>query len=163
MPRQTTFRPFPPRETATDRARDAQLSEWLRVPHTSVSRLTFDHIGSNSATNVDISTPSATIKFQKLRDSTRLVFDLRVSGYAAGAGTNATWAVRFNSTDYDVAYHVFGVANVHFHASGIQVVDNVNAGLYTVTLRWRQSASTSCDANDLYILGISETNVPPDQ
>ena len=160
-PRAATFRPYPSPEDVDERARGDQLSEWLRVPWTNVFRLSYSG-SSVSGSVTDMPSPTATMTFRKLRDTSRLVFQLSGSCYSGGTSETAQFYVRLNGGDYAIAFSYFNVASTHLGVSGAVHVDDIAADTYTIKIGWGVVGTLNVDAQDPFCLTVTETNAAPD-
>ena len=160
-PRAATFRPYPSPEDVDERARGDQLSEWLRTPWTNVFRLSYSG-SSVSGPVTDMPSPTATMTFRKLRDTSRLVFQLSGSCYSSAAAEYAYFYVRLNGGDYGIAFSYFNAGSTHLHVSGAVHIDDIAADTYTVKIGWGVVGTLTVNASDPFCLTVTETNAAPD-
>ena len=142
-------------------ARGDQLSEWLRVPWTNVFRLSYSG-SSVSGPVTDMPSPTATMTFRKLRDTSRLVFQLSGSCYSSAAAEYAYFYVRLNGGDYGIAFSYFNAGSTHLHVSGAVHVDDIPADTYTIQIGWGVVGTLTVNASDPFCLTVTETNAAPD-
>jgi len=137
------------------------LSEWLRVPWTNVFNVSYNG-SSVSGPVVDMPSPTATMTFRKLRDTSRLVFNLSGSCYSGSAAEYAYFYVRLNGSDHLIAFSYFNLGSTHLHTSGAVHVDDVAADTYTITIGWGVVGTLTVNASDPFCLTVTETNAAPD-
>ncbi len=158
-----SYRPIPPWRDFDDTARSAQLSEWLRVPWTKTWRLTYS--GTTSSTSyTDMPSPSATMTFKKLRDDTRLTFNMQGSFYGSDAGALLYIAIGLNGVDTAIAGQFVNPASTHIPIVGMVDIDDIPRGTYTFKLRWAYGYYTcTVDSNDFFGVQVTETSEDPDR
>lgn len=115
---------------------------------------------TTSATYVNLAGTSS-FSFTKFLDSTRLLVTINTSCFVTVAATEVRYAVRINSTDFDVANFFFNPTSTHLQTSGTRIIvaASVPAGAHTVQGRWRRVSGTGTltrDAGDWLSIAVTE-------
>ena len=137
------------------------LSQWTKVPWTNVFRPSYNGSSTNGSVT-DMPSPTETMTFRKLRDTSRLVFQLSGSCYSGGVAEYAYFYVRLNGGDYGIAFSYFNVASTHLGVSGAVHEDDIAADTYTIQIGWGVVGTLTVNNSDPFCLTVTETNAAPD-
>jgi len=121
----------------------------------------------NVATYADvlaIGAVSVTTIFYKYRAGSRIAYNLVTDAFATAANATVEYAFLVNGTDYSAATYFFNAATDHRTVAGASVLtgsENIPAGRYTVTLRWRSPSATAVNMNNDSQILFQLTEVAP--
>lgn len=99
----------------------------------------------------------------KVRDDTRLIFDVHTSSYSHGANGDAVFYVRLAHTDGTIygptsaARLYISTANTRQAASGVVQFDGMKRGRYTLLLYWSVVGTFTCNTGDSFRVAVAET------
>lgn len=91
---------------------------------------------------------AATTTLYKYRNSSRIAYNLAVDAFASAFGDTVEFAFLIDGTDYTAASYFFNAASDHRMIPGASVLtdsEDIPAGTYTVTLRWRNPSGTAAN------------------
>lgn len=160
-----TWKPPLPKTNPELSATFQSLSQWLKVPWTTVFNCSYNH-STTTGTPHAVVNASTTMQFRKLREGSRIHIQANGSAYSGGVGEYVQFYFNLSSSsfaaaNYSANFQYFNVANSHMRNSGSAMMDSLPAGVYTLALYWGVVGTIYIDSNDPWNFVVTETNEAP--
>lgn len=110
--------------------------------------------GSQQATTssftdvLDSSGNPVEVELYKYRETSRIAYNIACDCFASAVGDTVEFGFQIDGTDYAAAGYFFNAALDHRIIAGASVLvdsEDIGAGVYTVTLRWRNPSGTAAN------------------